>query len=160
MILSNIGSYIGLTTSFRRTIGECDVYGFAGLTGDHHPNHVDEEYMRRTPYGTRIAHAALLLGYLSRASGEIAAQIQNTMDAAVVTYGFDRVRFTEAVRIGDTIELRYRVAAASAEEAKLFGDVEFTNQHRKLVCIARHILKIIPNSIDSSGSSGGGARTA
>ena len=32
------------------------------------PNHVDEEYMRGTPYGRRIAHGALLIGFMSTAS--------------------------------------------------------------------------------------------
>jgi acyl dehydratase len=140
----SIEKYVGLSTSFRRTVGESDVYAFAGITGDHHPNHVDEQYMRGTVYGTRIAHAALLLGYASRASGEIATLIQKTTDAAVVTYGYDRVRFTAPVLLGDTIELSYRVVSADEAQAKLFGDVEVTNQHGKLVCVARHILKIIP----------------
>lgn len=144
MTPQSIERYVGLTSSFRRTIGESDVYAFAGITGDHHPNHVDEEYMRGTVYGTRIAHAALLIGYASRASGEIATAIQKSTDAAVVTYGYDRVRFTAPVLLGDTIELRYRVASADEAAAKLFGDIEVSNQHGKLVCVARHILKIIP----------------
>ena len=39
-----------------------DVYLFAGITGDFSPNHVDEAYMRKTPYGRRIAHGALAVG--------------------------------------------------------------------------------------------------
>jgi acyl dehydratase len=30
-----------------KTVGESDVYLFAGLTGDLHRNHTDEEYMRQ-----------------------------------------------------------------------------------------------------------------
>src|SRR3972149_1929833 len=49
---------VGRTVTVRRTVSESDVYLFAGLTGDHSPNHTDEEYMRRTRYGRRIAHGA------------------------------------------------------------------------------------------------------
>jgi acyl dehydratase len=53
------------------------------------------------------------------------------------------VRFTRAVCIGDTIEVRYRVASSNEAEAKLFGDVEIVNQRKELVCVAKHISKII-----------------
>src|SRR3989442_13157145 len=46
---------IGRRVTFSKTISESDVYLFAGITGDLSPNHVDEEYMRKTPYGRRIA---------------------------------------------------------------------------------------------------------
>ena len=59
---------VGLRASFRKTVSESDVYLFAGITGDFSPNHVDEEFMRGTQYGRRIAHGALLVGYMSRAS--------------------------------------------------------------------------------------------
>ena len=48
---------IGNTVSVRKTVGETDVYLFAGISGDFSPNHVDEEYMKATRYGRRIAHA-------------------------------------------------------------------------------------------------------
>ena len=47
---------IGRRVTFSKTITESDVYLFAGITGDLSPNHVDEEYMRKTRYGRRIAH--------------------------------------------------------------------------------------------------------
>ena len=59
---------IGQTVSCSKTVGESDVYLFAGITGDLSPNHVDEAAMAKTPYGHRIAHGALLVGYMSRAS--------------------------------------------------------------------------------------------
>lgn len=38
--------HVGKQVIVRKTIGESDVYLFAGITGDLSPNHVDEEYMR------------------------------------------------------------------------------------------------------------------
>lgn len=42
-----------------RTIDPADLTAFAGLTGDHYPLHTDEEFAKRTRFGTRIAHGPL-----------------------------------------------------------------------------------------------------
>ena len=62
---------IGKTVTVSKTVGETDVYLFAGISGDFAPNHVDEEFMKRTKYGRRIAHGALLVAYMSQASTKI-----------------------------------------------------------------------------------------
>ena len=59
---------IGDTVTFSKTVGESDVYMFAGLTGDLSPNHVDEQFMSHSMYGHRIAHGALLVGFMSNTS--------------------------------------------------------------------------------------------
>ena len=41
---------IGDSVSFAKTVGESDVYLFAGITGDFSPNHVNKEVMAGTPY--------------------------------------------------------------------------------------------------------------
>ena len=42
-----------------RTIDIGDISSFSSLTGDFYPLHVDEEYARKTRFGTRIAHGPL-----------------------------------------------------------------------------------------------------
>ena len=59
---------IGDQVSFAKTVGETDIYLFAGITGDFSVNHVNEQYMARSKYGRRIAHGALLIGYASTCS--------------------------------------------------------------------------------------------
>jgi hypothetical protein len=54
--------------SFSKTVGEADVYMFAGITGDLSSNHVNEEVMSRSKYKRRIAHGALMIGFMSTAS--------------------------------------------------------------------------------------------
>jgi acyl dehydratase len=43
----------------RRTVTEADVTTFAGISGDFNPLHTDEEFMKTTPFGGRIAHGLL-----------------------------------------------------------------------------------------------------
>src|ERR1051326_7703600 len=96
---------IGDTVRFAKTVSETDVYLFAGITGDLAPNHVDEEYMRRSVYGRRIAHGALLVGYMSTTSTMILQQsLAKGIDSTPVSLGYDRVRFLGAVYFGDTVE--------------------------------------------------------
>ncbi|MEV7085544.1 MaoC/PaaZ C-terminal domain-containing protein [Streptomyces sp. NPDC093085] len=42
-----------------------DITAFAGLSGDQNPIHTDEEYARRTPLGTRIAHGVLVVSKMT-----------------------------------------------------------------------------------------------
>ena len=58
---------VGKSVTFSKTVSESDIYLFAGITGDFDPIHVDQEFARTTQYGQRIAHGALILGYMSTA---------------------------------------------------------------------------------------------
>jgi acyl dehydratase len=130
---------IGRRVAVRKTIGESDVYLFAGITGDFSPNHVDEEAMRGTRYGRRIAHGALLVGYMSRASTEICAGLGGT----IVSYGFDRIRFPAAAVIGDTVTVTYEIIERDEADMKAFARVTCTNQRGEVVAAATHILKVV-----------------
>jgi 3-hydroxybutyryl-CoA dehydratase len=131
---------IGLATSFRKTVSESDVYLFAGITGDLSPNHVDEEFMKTTPYGGRIAHGALLVGYMSGCSTDIVAKCMSLKDYHPVSLGYDRIRFLEGVRIGDTIELTYKITSTDEAKFRTIADIAITNQHGKLCAVATHIM--------------------
>ena len=75
---------VGKTVTVRKTVSESDVYLFAGITGDLSPNHVDEEYMRKTRYGRRIAHGALAVGLMSHASTRILDGVPGTPSRILV----------------------------------------------------------------------------
>lgn len=129
---------VGMEVTFAKTIGEYDVYAFAGVSGDFSPNHVDHEYMSRTPYGQRIAHGVLTMALMSTCSSKLIEELGNP---PTVSYGYDRVRFIKPVFIGDTLTVRYRVASVEDDGAKSFSDVTVTNQRGETVSVATHILK-------------------
>jgi 3-hydroxybutyryl-CoA dehydratase len=140
---SGLSKVLNQRTSFTKTVGESDVYLFAGITGDLHPNHVDEAYMSTTAYGHRIAHGALLIGFMSAASTLMTQRIAVAPPQALVSYGYDRIRFVKAAYIGDTLTVDYRVERVDEREGKTFASVSITNQHRDVVCVATHILKVV-----------------
>jgi 3-hydroxybutyryl-CoA dehydratase len=45
-----------------KTLTDAHFLFFAGMTGDAHPVHYDDEYARRTRFGKRLAHGLLLAG--------------------------------------------------------------------------------------------------
>src|SRR5215467_1238237 len=53
---------VGDAVTFAKTVGETDIYLFAGITGDFSVNHVNEQYMAHSKFGRRIAHGALFIG--------------------------------------------------------------------------------------------------
>jgi 3-hydroxybutyryl-CoA dehydratase len=130
---------IGRAVTVRKTVGETDVYLFAGISGDFAPNHVDEEFMKATRYGRRIAHGALLVGYMSQASTKMCAGLPGT----IVSYGYDRIRFPAPVFIGDTVTVTYEIAERDVAARKAFSRVTCTNQRGEVVAVATHILKVV-----------------
>src|ERR1700739_4918541 len=88
-----------------RTVDLGDLTAFAGLTGDHYPLHVDEEYCKGTRFGTRIAHGpltfALAVGLVGM-SGFYG-------NAIVALVELKSLRALKPVRPGDTLKVRATV---------------------------------------------------
>jgi 3-hydroxybutyryl-CoA dehydratase len=88
-----------------RTVTEADVVGFAGLSGDYNPLHVDHEMAAHGPFGKPVAHG--LLG-LAMASG------LSSHSPRVATVAFLAIRewkFLHPIAFGDTIRVITRVEA-------------------------------------------------
>ena len=144
--MTNLPVSIGDKTSFTKTVGESDIYGFAGITGDFAAPHVNEAFMKKSPYGTRVAHGALLVGFMSTASALLATRIiESRDDLTPMSIGYDGVRFTEAVKIGDTITVTYEVKDLEPDRDRSRAAVTATNQHGVTVGVAEHIMKWLVN---------------
>ena len=133
---------------FSKTVGETDVYLFAGITGDFAANHVDEEAMKRTAFGRRIAHGALMVGYMSTASTMMATQgLSLGENTNPVSLGYDRMRFLKPVFLGDTVTVTYAVTSIDEQRRRSEAKVEVSNQRGELVAVATHIMKWVPNPV-------------
>jgi 3-hydroxybutyryl-CoA dehydratase len=130
---------VGLKTRVTKTVSESDVYLFAGITGDFDPNHVDEEYTRKTSLGHRVAHGALIVGYTSAAS----TRILQDFDRPMVSVGYDRVRFLKPVYFGDTLTIDYVIESVEHERERTIAKIEVKNQKDELVAVLTHIMQLV-----------------
>ncbi|MPY47486.1 MaoC family dehydratase [Streptomyces acidicola] len=137
-----------------RTVDIGDITSFAGLTGDHYPLHVDEEYGRATRFGGRIAHGPLTFAL---AVGRIALS-GFLGDAIVALLECQNLRALAPVRPGDTIRVRAEVAAAEPGSKPAYGtlrlDYTVTNQRDQEVMRFRTVLLARRRPQDAPGGPG------
>ena len=137
-----IPSHVGDTAEFTKTVTETDVYLFGGITADYSQMHFNEEFMKKTMYGTRIVHGILTFAIGCTASTKIQEQVKSPVPSA--SYGYDRLRFIKPVFFGDTLPCKYTVEFIEEETNKTFPKLEVFNQHGDIVLAATHILKFFP----------------
>jgi 3-hydroxybutyryl-CoA dehydratase len=139
---------VGDEVRFSKTVGESDVYLFAGITGDLSSNHVNEAVMSRTAYGRRIAHGALLVGFMSTTSTMMIDRTSTASgggDETPVSLGYDRIRFLAPVYLGDTITVTYRIAEVDPARRRSRSEIQVTNQDGTLVAVGQHLMKWVAN---------------
>jgi 3-hydroxybutyryl-CoA dehydratase len=138
--MSKFNVEVGESARFTKTVGESDVYLFAGITGDFAPNHVDKSYMERSRYVRLLAHGALMVGFMSTAASIVTGRTRSDATQIALSLGYDRVRFTAPVYLGDTITVDYSISSIDAERRRATADIRVTNQDGVLVGVATHIL--------------------
>jgi 3-hydroxybutyryl-CoA dehydratase len=136
----------GQEVQFSKTVGEADIYMFAGITGDLSSNHVNEQVMSRSKYKHRIAHGALMVGFMSTASTRMIELHGGTNTTETpVSLGYDKIRFLGPVFIGDTVTVRYTIKEIDPARRRSRSQISVVNQHGDLVAAGEHILKWVPN---------------
>jgi 3-hydroxybutyryl-CoA dehydratase len=130
---------LGDSTSFSKTIGEYDVYAFAGITGDFHPNHVNEQYMAKSRFGKRVAHGALTIGYVSAAASRLTAKVP---PPGCVSFRYD-VKFIAPIFFGDTVTFTVIVARKDQAKRRVVLEVKCANQDGKTVAVGENTLYML-----------------
>lgn len=120
---------------------------FAKATGDHQWIHVDpERAARESPFGTTIAHGYLTLSLYPQLRGLVDEDkplfpgVKN-----VINYGLNKLRFTNAVKVGSRIRARCKLLGA--EEIK--NSIQLTEQYtveidgeERPACVAECIMRL------------------
>ena len=86
----------------RLTVTEAHLVLGAGLFGDFNPLHVDEEFAKKSRFGTRILHGPFT-------SALISAPVGMFFSGTAIAYLEHRCRFLAPVRPGDTLETQWTV---------------------------------------------------
>lgn len=120
-------------TTAHQTISETTVTLFAGITGDFHPVHMDEEYAKTLPFGGRISHGLL------NASVAMAlwSRLGIVEESAICQLGCTW-EFIGPVRFGDTIHDEVEVtdikrSASKPDRGVLTTKMKVLNQHGEVV---------------------------
>mgnify|MGYP001257491770 FL=1 len=86
----------GMTDVFAKTITDADIIGFAGVSGDINPLHLNHEFASGTIFKGRIAHGMLTASLISTVIG-------TKLPGPGCIYVSQNLRFRAPVRIGDTV---------------------------------------------------------
>ena len=122
------------------TVTEGHVLAYAGVAGDFSPVHMDEIYAQSTVFGSRIAHG--LMG-LSLTDG---LKVQSAFFRDGIALGWTW-NFKGAIRIGDTLRVRFRIADMRVPKSRqdmgiLFIAMELLNQRGEIVQEGEHRLMV------------------
>ena len=122
-----------------RTVTETDIVLHAGQSGDFFPHHMDEEWCKTQPFGKRIAHGTLIFTIAIGLTADFVNEVS-------MTYGYERLRFTKPVFIGDTLKVNVTISEKKEHKKPGFGLVtelvECFNQNNELVMLCEHILLV------------------
>lgn len=106
---------VGMSASLSKTLGEVDIVLYSGITGDNNPVHVDEEFAKKTRFGTRIVQGMLTAGLISAILG-------TRLPGTGTIYIRQDLRFKAPVKIGDTAVATVTVREVNRERKRVILD--------------------------------------
>jgi acyl dehydratase len=120
-----------------RTLTDAHFLFFAGLTGDSHPIHYDDEYAKGTPFGRRLAHGLLLSSLTALGAGELSAQVEESM----IAFLEQSARFRAPAFVGDTVrpELEVSELIPKGDRGVLKLRSRLRNQRDEVVLEGEHV---------------------
>lgn len=97
----------------RRTVTETDNLLFSALTMNPAALHLDAEYSKGTPFGERIVNSVFTLGLMVGLS-----VYDTTYGTTLGNLGWEEVRFTHPVLIGDTLRVTTTVVSKRESQSR------------------------------------------
>ncbi len=119
-----------------KTLTDAHFMFFAGMTGDAHPIHYDDEYAKKTRFGRRLAHGLLLTSMTAVGASTLAPLIEDS----IVAFVEQSTRFVAPAFVGDTILPEHEVVALERKRSAglVTLKVTLTNQRNETVLEGQH----------------------
>ncbi|MDJ0762595.1 MAG: MaoC family dehydratase [Myxococcota bacterium] len=117
---------VGDKASFSKTISESDVYGYAGITGDFNPVHIDQEAAAASAFKTRVAHGMISAGLISTVLG-------TKLPGPGTIYLGQELSFKAPVFFGDTVTAECTVIEKRDDKKILRLETAVKNQRGEVV---------------------------
>jgi 3-hydroxybutyryl-CoA dehydratase len=126
---------IGTSASRTKTFTHEDVAGFAQISTDTNPIHLDDAYAQESIFGQRVVHGMLTASLIS-------AVLANDFPGPGTIYLGQNLKFTKPVFIGDTITATVIVTKFREDKGILSVDTVCTNQHGETVISGDAVVKV------------------
>jgi acyl dehydratase len=119
-----------------KTLTDAHFLFFAGMTGDAHPIHYDDEYGKKTRFGRRLAHGLLLTALTAVGASTLAPLIEES----IVAFVEQSTRFVAPAFIGDTVRPAHEVVGLERKRSAGLVTLRVTlvNQRGELVLEGQH----------------------
>ena len=114
---------IGMTASYTQTISDADVKAFAGISGDHNPVHMSEDYAKNSRFKNRIAHGLLTASFFSAIFG-------TKLPGEGCVYAGQNLQFKKPVYLGDTVVAKVTVTAIDILKKRVIFETVCTVKDR------------------------------
>jgi acyl dehydratase len=119
---------VGDKASLTKRFVESDVLGFAAVSGDRNPAHMDESYAQTTIFKTRIVHG-MLVGSL------FSALLGTELPGLGSIYTNQTLKFTKPVYLNDEITATVTVRELILEKNRVILDTTAVNQKGEVVIV-------------------------
>lgn len=124
---------IGDRASLTKRFTDADVAGFAAVSGDANPAHMDEAYAKTTIFKARIVHGFLV--------GSLFSAILGTeLPGLGSIYTNQTLKFTKPVYLGDTVTATVTVKELVPEKNRVILDTVAVNQNGDVVIVGEAVI--------------------
>ena len=106
---------IGMTENYSQTVTDADVKSFAGISGDHNPVHMSDEYAEQSRYKKRIAHGMISSSFFSALFG-------TKLPGEGCVYVNQSLNFKRPVYLNDTVTAMVTVTQIDSQKRRVFFD--------------------------------------
>ena len=106
---------VGMLEAVTKTVSHSDIVGFADITGDTNPVHLDDGFAAASPFKERIAHGMLSAGLISAVLG-------TRLPGPGCIYLSQSLRFRAPVRIGDDVVARATITEVNRDKRRITLD--------------------------------------
>lgn len=127
---------IGDSFKKERLVTDELVRGFAEVSGDYNPIHLDEDFARTTRFGRRIAHGMLSGAFISAVLGY-------EMTEKKIVYLSQTLKFTAPVFIGDTVTATATVTAIREDKNIVTMETVCRNQNGETVVKGESVVMVM-----------------
>lgn len=125
----------GATASRALTISDDMIRGFAELTGDTNPVHLDDAFAAGSQFGRRIAHGMI-------AAGLISATLANDLPGPGTLYLGQTLKFRKPVYPGDTVTATVTVLSVRPDKPIVTLSTVCTNQDGDTVLDGEAVVRV------------------